>query len=271
MRYFFICLTLFLICSCSIRRKLYSSTQINDPVLQQKNDHSFALSFSDPSGFDFTGAYAITNRLAIIGGAYSYRNHEKQSEDHWFSSVSATASLQYRHKGFHGGLGVYFPVTKKNRNAYVSFFTGYTSGRFRMDENYVETDLSTGTTTTRESFYKSDIGRYFIQGGFNSYMGRFEISMLSRYNYVVYSNVSTNYSTTDQFDFSLPPLGYSKYSEFLDFGVDGKYFFTNERRFGIETFFAFTARMNRKEFNFPYYDTRIGIGLVARNPFRKNN
>ena len=271
MKYLFISITLFLLCSCSIRRKIYSATQINNPSLQQKNDHSFSLSCSNPAGFDFTSAYAITNRLAIIGGAYSYRNNENQNESDLFSNFSATAALLYRHKGFHGGLGVYFPIVKKDPRVYASFFGGYTKGNFRMDEHYVETDNSTGATTTRESFYRSDIGRYFLQGGCNFYLSQFEFSLLSRYNYVVYSDVTTNYSTLDQYDSSLPPLGYSIYSQFLDIGFDSKYFFTDSRRIAVQVFGSFTTRLNRKEFNFLYYNTRLGLGVVIRNPFKKNN
>src|SRR6476469_5773912 len=113
MKTFLICFILILLSSCTIRRKIYSSTQLNDPALQQKNDHSFAFSYSDPPGFDFTGGYALTNRLAIVAGAYSYRNSEHQSESLLFSNVSSAASLLYRHRGYHAGAGIYFPFVKK--------------------------------------------------------------------------------------------------------------------------------------------------------------
>jgi len=113
MKYLFIYFTLAVFCSCTIQRRIYTSTQINNPSLQQKNDHSFSLSYSGPSGFDLTGGYAITNRLAIIAGAFSYRNNDHQTESSLFSDVTADAKLLYRHKGFHGGLGFYFPLSKK--------------------------------------------------------------------------------------------------------------------------------------------------------------
>jgi hypothetical protein len=271
MKYLFICFTLAAFCSCTIQRRIYSSTQINNPSLQQKNDHSFSLTYSDPSGFDFTGGYAITNRLAIIGGAYNHRNNDHQTEALLFSDITTDAKLLYRHKGFHGGLGFYFPLSKKETNTYAAFFAGYTKGNFNMDEHNVQTDNSSGTptTTTNDYFYKTDLGRYFLQGGFTAYMNQLEISLLTRYSYVSYTGVTTNYSTTDQQNFNLPPLGYSKISQFLDFGFDAKYFFSDDRRFGLQLFGSATARLNRKEFNFYYYPSRFGLGFVVKNPFRK--
>ena len=270
MRYILICLSLFLICSCTIRRKLYTSTYVNNPSLQHKNDYAFSASISQPAGFDFSGGYAVTNRLAILAGAHTYRNAEDQTDDDFLSPTTTEVSLLYRHKGYHGGLGVYFPISKKNSNGYASFFTGYIKDDFRMDEDGIETDNNNGTTVTRDLFYKSDIGRYFVSGGIHAYVGQFDLSFLGRYNYVEYSNIVTNYSTTEQQLFNFPTLGYSKNSQFLDFAFDMKYYFTEKPRIGLQFFGLLTARLNQKEFNFPFFNNRIGVGVVIRNPFQKS-
>jgi hypothetical protein len=252
-----ICFTLILFCSCTIHRRIYSSTQINNPSLQKKNDHSFSLAYNAPSGFDFTGGYAITNRLAAIAGAYIYKNKdEEQDASYFYPQTFSTTSLLYRNKGFHGGLGVYFPFTKKNSSGFCSFFGGYTKGNFRMDENLA-------------NFYKSNIARYFLQGGLNSYKKDFEISLVCRYNYVSYSNVITNYTTDQQHNLNFPPLGYSKYSQFLDVAFDSKIFFTNKPRIAVQFFVFTTTRLNKKELNFNYYHIRAGLGIVIKNPFTK--
>ncbi len=118
------------------------------------------MAYSTPSGFDFTGGYAITNRLAIIGGASTHRNKDQEEEFSIFSSYNASSSLLYRHKGFHGGAGAYFPLSKKNHENIVSFFAGYTKGSFRMDETLYENSPDT-SAPARVSFYKRNIGRYF--------------------------------------------------------------------------------------------------------------
>jgi hypothetical protein len=274
MKYFFVFLIVSAFCSCQvIKRKLYSPIQINNPSLQQKNDHSFSITYSVPSGFDFAGGYAITNRLAIIGGAYMHKNRDKEEDNSIFNNRDATATLLYRHKGFHGGLGIYLPLSKGKVATFASFFGGYIKGSFRMDEHYSETTSGTSppASVTRESFYKSKIGRYFLQGSINFYGKGFEISLLSRYNYVVYSDVTTDYTTTDQHNFSLPPLGYPRFSQFFDLGFDSKFFFTKNRRIGLHVFSSATTRLNRKDFNFYYYPFRLGIGLVLKNLFKKNS
>jgi len=263
--------TLIFFCSCTIQRRIYSPTAINNPSLQQKNDHSLSLTYSGPSGFDFTGGYAITNGLAIIGGAYVYRNNDHQVENDIFSDLTTNSDLLYKHKGFHGGMGYFFALSKKTKSTYASFFTGYTKGNFSMNEHAVETD-NTGTTpvtTTNDYFYKSDIGRYFLQGAFNGYLDRFEISVSAKYKYVTYTNVVTNYPITIQDESNLPPLGYSKISQFLDMGFDARYFFSEKRTVGLTLFAIGTARLNRKEFNPYYYGYRLGLGVVFKNAFQK--
>ena len=147
--------------SCKvIERKIYAPTLINNPSLQKKNDHSFSLTYSQPSGVDFNGGYAITDRLAVIGGVYSYRNRDKEETVLLFSNDSSTASILYRHKGYHAGLRIYLRVSKNGRGT-VSFFSGYIQGNFRMDERYFENGPPSGTPT-RVSYYKSDIDRYFL-------------------------------------------------------------------------------------------------------------
>jgi hypothetical protein len=272
MKYFFICLMLFWLCSCkTIHRKIFSPTQINNPFLQKKNDHSFSVSYSLPSGFDVSGGLAITNRLAIIGGAYTYKNRDKETQQFIFSRPDndATALLFYRHKGFHGGLGIYFPVSKKSTANFVSFFGGYTIGSFRMDERYFD-NSTTSSVPSKISFYKSDISRYFLQGSLNLYGKNAEVSFISRYNYVGYGNVNTDYTTDEQRSYNLPPI-YPRFSQFLDIAFDAKFFLEEHPQFGLQFFGSITPRIHRRDYDFYHYAFRAGIGIVVKNPFTTNS
>lgn len=256
------------LCSCqSIHRKLFSSTQINNPSLQKKGDHSFSAAYSSPSGFDFSGGFALTNRLALIGGAYTHKNNDTEEETSIFSNPDedASAKLLYSNKGWHGGLGTYFPLSKKTGENFLSFFAGYTTGNFRMDERYYQDNAP---SATRVSFFKSTIRRYFLQGSFSEYTKHSEFSLTCRYNNVIYSDIITDYTPDQQYNFSFPPLGYSRYSQFLDFGFTGKFFLPDSPWMGFQVFGSFTTRLNRQESNFYYYPFRAGFGLVVRNPFR---
>ena len=271
MKYIFILFILCALCSCKvIERKIFSPTQINNPSLQQKNDHCFSIAHSRPSGFDFTGGYAITNRLAVIGGAYIHKNRDNEEEFSIFSNYNASSRLLYRHKGFHGGLGIYFPLSKKNAASFASFFGGYTQGSFRMDERYFE-NAAPSASPTRESFYKSNISRYFLQGSINAYSKNYEISFISRYSYVGYANVITDYTIDQQYSFNLPPLGYPEFSQFLDLAFDSKFFLTNDPQIGLQIFGSVTTRLKRRDFNFHYYPFRIGIGVIIKNLFKNNS
>jgi hypothetical protein len=269
-----ICFAFFILLSVSsckvIERKLFSPTQINNPSLEKKNDHSFSLAYSLPSGFDFTGGYAITNRLAIIGGAYSHKNSDEEKTALLFSNDNSSASLLYRHKGYHAGLGIYLPLSKERRTeTFTSFFAGYTQGSFRMDERYFENSSPNTnpptSTPTRISFYSSNIGRYFLQGGLNLYVTDHEVSFICRYNYVNYSDISTDYSVDQQQNFNFPPLGNPRHSQFLDFAFDTKIFFTENPKIGLQIFGSATTRLSNRDRNFRYYPFRLGIGLVIKN------
>jgi hypothetical protein len=261
-----------LLFSCSsINRKLYSSTQVNNPSLKQKNDHSFAFGYSTPSGFDFNGGYAISNRLAIIGGAYNHRNIDKEEEFALFiSNESASSRLLYRHKGFHGGAGVFFPLSQNKSTGFASFFAGYVKGNFRMDERYFDNNIST-TMPARITFYKSNIGRFFLQGSITAYPENAEISVSTRYNYVEYANVLTDYSLDEQHSYNLPTIGHPSSSQFIDLAFDSKIYFSEHPQWGLQIFGSITPRLKNRDINFHYYPFRLGIGLVVKNLFLKNS
>lgn len=271
MKYIFTIFTLSLLySSCSIQRKLYSPTQVNNPSLQAKKDHSLSLTFSIPSGFDFTGGYAITNRLALIGGVYSYKNKDKQEDYSLFSSTRDSAALSYKHKGFHAGVGIYIPLSQKKLSTFISFFGGYTKGNFEMREAFYEIS-PTPSTSPKLNFYKSDINRWFIQGGINLYHKFIHQSFITRFNYVGYSNVNTDYTFDQQTFFNLPPLVYPKWSSFLDFSFDTKIFFSKNQMVGLQIFGTVTTRLNKEDYNFIIYPFRLGAGIVFKSPFNKHN
>jgi len=268
MKYVFIFLTLsFLYSSCNIERRLYSPTQVNNPSLQGKKDYSLSLAFSAPSGFDFNGGYAITNRLAVIGGLYTYKNKDK--EEQYFPILSSnrdSTALSYKHKGFHAGAGIYLPLSQKKSSAFISFFGGYTKGDFEMREKFYEIS-PVPSTSPKLNFYKSDINRWFIQGGIHSYHELINFSFITRFNYVGYSNVTTDYTFDQQASFNFPPLAYPKWSSFLDFSFDTKIFFSKKQMVGLQLFGTATTRLNKKDFNFYIYPFRLGIGVVLKSPF----
>lgn len=268
MRYVFITiLTIVFFASCTIERRLYSPTQVNNPCLEGKNDYSVSLSYSSPSGFDFNSGYAITNRWAVIGGLYTYKNRDREENNYLFSQNRDSALLLYKHKGFHIGTGVYIPLSKEKKLATsISFFGGYTKGSFEMQESLYEVS-PTPSTLPKLNFYKSDINRWFLQGSISLSDNFIHQSFITRFNYVGYNNINTDYTANEQVSFNLPDVGYPKWSSFLDFSFDTKIFFSKERNFGVQFFGTVSTRLNRKDFNFYYYPFRGGIGIILKSPF----
>lgn len=268
MKYIFIfILTIILFSSCTIERRLYSPTQVNSPCVEEKSDYSASLSYSSPSGFDFNGGYAITNRWAVIGGLYTYKNKDQEENNNLFSQNRDSSLLLYKHTGFHIGTGVYIPLSKDNKLAtFISFFGGYTKGSFEMQESFYEVS-PTPSTSPKLNFYKSDINRWFIQGSINLSDRFFHQSFITRFNYVGYNNINTDYTANEQVSFNLPDVGYPKWSSFLDFSFDTKIFFSKEQRLGLQFFGTVSTRLNSEDYNFYYYPFRMGVGIVLKSPF----
>jgi hypothetical protein len=270
MKYLFILLSLSLFfANCTIDRKLYSPTQVNNPSLKAKNDYSLSIAYSAPPGFDLTSGYAITKRLAIIAGAYSYKNRDKEVAFTIFPSHEDSSVLVYKHNGFHAGAGIYFPLSKKNQSEFLSFFGGFTKGNFEMREKFY--DLTNNPTTPVLNFYKSDLNRWFLQGSINAYYGIFDISFITRFNYAGYTNVTTDYNNDQQHSFSLPPNGYPQWSSFLDFTLDAKAFFLKNNAIGLQFFATTATRLNKKDNDFFFYPYRLGMGIVLKKPVSKQS
>ncbi len=267
MKYIFILFFLFSICSCSvIQRRLYSPTQVNSPSLQEKKDYNLSASVSTPPGFDFNSSYAITNRLAVIGGLYTYKNRDTEQHYYIFSPTFDSALLLYKHNGFHTGAGVYIPLVKDKNSFFISLFGIYTNGNFEMNETLY--DNSTTTVSPKFNFYKSKINRWSLQGSVHFYNKIIHQTLTTRLNYVGYNHVITDYTLQEQSSYNLPPLAYPKWSTFLDFSFDTKIFFTKNQTVGLQLFGTLSGRLNSKDFDFYYYPIRLGTGFVIKPPFK---
>ncbi len=255
-----------LISSCTIERKIYTPTQVNDPSLQKAGDYNFTATYSSPRGFDVNGGYAIGKHIAVIAGLNFYKNTDREQQYNFFSSSRDSSILEYKHNGFHAGAGYFFPISRDKNSVFISFFAGIIKNKFEMHESLFEVS-PTPSVSPKLNFYKSDIDRWFLQSSLNFYEDRVHGSLSTRFNYTGYNNVTTDYTYNEQTAYNLPPFAYPKWSSFLDFSLDVKYFFNKNQSLGLQTFLVSTSRLNRKDFNFYYYPFRVGIGFVLKAPF----
>ncbi|NOT51695.1 MAG: hypothetical protein HOP10_10515 [Chitinophagaceae bacterium] len=251
-----------------INRRIYSSNQPNNPSLEKKNDYSISATYGTPSGFDLNAGYAVSNRVAIIGGIYTQRYRDTEHNYEFFAGSRDSSKLFYHHNGFHIGAGVYLPLEKNTPEWFINFFGGYTAGSFRMNEELYHIDPP--PVSTRFNYYKSRITRWFAQGSLNWYEKIYNQSFIVRYNLVGYDGVSTDYSATELEDYRLPIQGGSKWAQFLDLSLDSKFFFTKDRRIGLQLYATTTARLGNEfnKSNFAHYSFRFGVGLFFKPSFK---
>ncbi len=268
----FLLLSIVILSSCRVQRRIYSPLPVNNPSLQEKNDFSVNASISTPKGFDINGGFAVTNRLAIIAGAYTHKNKDVEYNND-FTNQYDSSNLVYRHNGFTLGTGVYFPLTGPGSDNYLSFFGGISKGSFKMNEAFYQVSPNPSTSLNN---YKSTLNRYFLQGSMNFYGEIIEGSVTTRYNLVEHKNVITDYTNTQLEDFQLPPFVTGRFNSFVDFSFDIKTFFSRNPRWGIQVFAVVSTRTNKdddpdsdKRF-YHYYPFRAGTGIFFRGFSRKN-
>jgi hypothetical protein len=261
----FLLLTIVVLSSCRIQRRIYSTLPINNPSVQEKNDYSVNATISDPQGFDLNGGFAITNRLALLAGAYTHKNKDVEIAN-GFSSDYDSSNLVYRHNGFTLGAGVFFPLGSSS--TYLSFYGGVNKGTFKMNEALYEISPNP-TGTARINSYKSDLNRYFLQGSLNHYSNAVEFSATIRYSIVEYKKVITDYTDAELAAYSLPPFVAHRSYPFIDFSMDTRVYFSQEPRWGLHVFAVASTMMNDDDdqagnSSYDYYPFRLGGGIFFR-------
>lgn len=262
--FLFICSIL--LSGCVIERRLYAPTQVTNPYLQKAGDFSLSGTYSQPTGFDINSGLAITNRWALVAGYNHYKNKDGEREIDIFNGNVDSAILQYKHHGFHLGLGGYFSLSKGNKtNNTISVFGGLIKNQFSMKEKFYAATQNP-SLSPKLNFFNSNIHRWFLQTSINFFPQNFQLSFSTRYNYVGYQNVVTDYTSTEQATYRLPPVAYPKWSSFLDFSFDATCYFNASKTIGLQLFSVLTTRLSNSDYNFHYYPSRSGIGLVYKRP-----
>jgi hypothetical protein len=254
--------------SCRIERKIYSPLPVNTPTLHKKKDFSASATFSAPTGFDFNGGFALTNRLALIAGAYTHKNRDIETRQ-GFTSQEDSSNLTYRHKGFTFGAGAFFPLSKKSHETFFSFYGGINTGSFNMKEEFYRINPPP-TSGPVFNNYNSRLNRYFLQGSLNYYGEPGEASLTFRYNFVEYKKITTDYTDNQLSQFRLPPFVTKPVNSFLDMALDFKVYLSRDPVIGVQFFGVFSGRTNDWDdmgttSYYYYYPYRFGTGIFFRS------
>lgn len=183
--------------SCISPRYVYSPSPPNNPYFTEKGQSKLTAYYSSGeidnalqgeknNGFDIQGAYAIGDNWALTTG-YFFRNERNvYTYDYNFFDSS---TVSYKRGLADIGGGYFLPLNKK-RNLSFNFFTGLALGKFSFNDNGVD---KSGADYSR--FHRSNIVKWYIQPSFNILPGKyFRASVITKFSWVHYGNISTSYT-----------------------------------------------------------------------------
>jgi hypothetical protein len=199
--------------ACYTPRYMYSPNNVNVPILAAKGDGKLAANYAfslagsnndaDPGpakffnkGFDLQGAYAFTNHWGVIV------NHSGRSERNSgrFENIIDSATINYKRRLTEIGIG-YFGRLKNNRSM-VQLFAGYGTGRFTMDDGGKDRN---NIPYTR--YHRATVRKIFLQPAVQADISPyFTSSFASRFNFVFFSGIETDYTADEQESYLLKNL-----------------------------------------------------------------
>ena len=200
--------------SCYTPRYMYSPAAQNIPLLVKKGDSklsaAIATNFSKKytsnntinetknRGFDVQGAYAITNQFALAANYYNRNESNSGSK-----SVGRLDSANIRYKRQLTELAVgYFTPLEESRFAIFQLCAGIGKGRFSFtdrgkDRNNIDYSRNHQTQVTKFYFQPA----LMLQS-----KGNFAASFSSRFSFLKFGKVKTNYRPTELSNYQLDSL-----------------------------------------------------------------
>lgn len=199
--FFISVLTITILSSCTTSyRYIYTATPPNNPYFTEKGESKVAGYYSKSwndgdvstirsGGWDFQGAYAISNHWAVTAGYLNRREIDGFSR---YNDDSYT--IRYKRNLFDIGTG-YFLALDKNKKVTINLYGGVALGKFSfIDEDY-------------DSFHQSSITKKYLQPSLNFMpTPNFRMSFGSRFSFVHYGNIQTSYTQNELEELHLLPL-----------------------------------------------------------------
>lgn len=244
--------------SCSIYRYIYTASPANNPYFTKKGQSKIAGYYSSngentetdrANGYDLQGAYAISDRWAVIAGYY-HRNERQISIG---GSQQVDSSLvKYKRHLFDIGTGYILPLNEK-RTTTFNIYGGFAWGEFALKDENV------GSGYYR--FHKSSISKYFFQTSIN-YMPneRVHISFLVKPSFVHYGNIQTDYNLQELTKYGLNYLNKNTII-FVDAGLNVQLGLPKYPWVKLDAMLATTSRPYFLPDALAVYTANVSIGL----------
>lgn len=205
---------LFTAASCYSPRYVYSPAAHNLPLLTKKNDSKIAVDYSTnlmstrevngrktkqrAFGYDIQTAWAVSQNWAIQ--ASYYKRKELNDGSFLFSGGDSTV-INYRRSLLEAGIGYYVKINNES-NKFFQVFAGLGSGKFSFTDGGKYAD-----STLYNNFFSSRVTKFYIQPAFiYSKIGIFNSAFSSRFSFLHFQSVRTNYTNNDLENYKLDGL-----------------------------------------------------------------
>lgn len=182
---------------------IYAPSPPVNPFFKEKGDSKLSAYLSGGSGNHIPGAdlqagYAITKNIAVTGAYFSRREKDKYYSG--WNNNTWTDSLVNRYRRAMGEVGAgYFRKVNYRGNATINIYGGYSWGTFSFKETGTGNGMGAYTRT-----HEADIRKWYIQPSIHFTRGRvFRLGIVTRFSFVNYGNIKTDFSTTELSDRTL--------------------------------------------------------------------
>ena len=211
---FLLVISSLLFISCYTPRYMYSPAAQNIPLLVNKGDSklsgAIATNFSKEytannrlnetknRGFDLQGAYAITNHFAIAANYYR-RNESNNGSKSSFRLDSA--NLRYKRQLTELAVGYFTPLAESKLFMF-QLFGGIGKGQFSFTD--VGKDRSNFDYSRN---HQAQVTKFYFQPALMlQSKGNFAASFSSRFSFLKFGNIKTNYTPTELSNYQLDSL-----------------------------------------------------------------
>ena len=264
--FLFIGLPGLLLSGCSTRQ-MYSSSAHNVPFLTTKGDSKVAAAYSvnsvSPSGgedysvngYDFQGAYAITDHVALQIGYYGRNEKAIDSTKNYFDE----SNIRYRRRVFEVGAGYYTPLNEKKK-IFLEIFGGAGFGRFSFTDAGIDNNR-----LSYSRFHNANITKYYLEPSVTFRGKRLATSVMPRFTAIKFSRIKTDYSDPELNKLDIDDLTRTTYV-FFEPAVILSYGFKKVPGLRIETQLGFSLRFPERNRFLSYSPVNFSAGLTFDIP-----
>jgi hypothetical protein len=169
--------------------------------LSQKNNANNRTHESKSRGFDLQGAYAISNNFALQA---NYFKRTESNNGYIVNGDLDSSFIRYKRQLTEIGIG-YFKSLNKNNRVIFQVFGGVGKGKFSFTDNgKTSNDIDYSRT------HQADVTKLYIQPAFMfRSKGNFAASLSTRFSFIKFGNIKTDYTQDELFNYNLDDLTYS--------------------------------------------------------------